>query len=170
MSKPINVYSIPELRQTLDEALPATFARLKYKQSFQLIDAKLVLGYSMAAIAAGSFLLDKKFKYSEVVGYQKALLVIYGGLSVLYWYFTKYIEKSTVYEGRNPAGEKISVKTRFENKQPIYLVDFRLDDKTEVSVGLPATEVFNEAGYLQNELLFQWLERQLKVLSSKKSQ
>ncbi|CCE91695.1 signal peptidase complex subunit SPC2 TDEL_0D01110 [Torulaspora delbrueckii] len=170
MSKPINVYSIPELRQTLDEALPATFARLKYKQSFQLIDAKLVLGYSMAAIAAGSFLLDKKFKYSQVVGYQKALLVIYGGLSVLYWYFTKYIEKSTVYEGRSPAGEKVSVKTRFEKKEPIYLVDFRLDDKTEVSVGLPATEVFNEAGYLQNELLFQWLERQLKVLSSKKSQ
>lgn len=77
MSKPINVYSIPELRQTLDEALPATFARLKYKQSFQLIDAKLVLGYSMAAIAAGSFLLDKKFKYSEVVGCKRR-----------YWSFT----------------------------------------------------------------------------------
>lgn len=170
MSKPINVYAIPELRQALDEALPSTFARLKYKQSFKLIDAKLALGYSMAAVAAVSFLLDKKFKYSEVLAYQKILLVAYGGLSVLYWYFTKYIEKSTIYKGKSPEGKKVSVKTRFEKKEPVYLVDFHQDDNAHLSVGLPVTEVFNEAGYLQNELLFQWLESQLKVLNSKKSQ
>lgn len=170
MSKPINVYSIPELRQTLDEALPATFARLKYRQSFQLIDMKLGLGYLLAAIAAVSFLLDKKFKYSEVLGYQKALVVSYAGLSVLYWFFTKYVEKSTVYVGTSPAGEKVSVKTRFEKGDPIYLVDFCKNDGKAVSVGLAANEVFNEAGYLQNELLFQWLEGEMRILSAKKTQ
>lgn len=170
MSKAINVYSIPELQQTLDEALPGTFARLQYKQRFRLIDTKLGIGYSIAAVAAVSFLLDKKFKFDQVLGYQRVLLAVYAVLSVGFWYFTKYVERGVVYEGSRPNGEKIVVKTRFEKNEPVYLVKFVKDCGAELETRLAANQVFNEAGYLQTDLLFDWLKRQLETLSSKKQQ
>lgn len=170
MSKAINVYSIPELQQTLDEALPGTFARLQYTQSFGLIDTKLAIGYSIAAVAAVSFLLDKKFKFDEVLSYQKGLLATYAVLSLAFWYFTKYIEKGVTYSGIKPSGEKVVVKARFEKKEPLYLVEFSNGDGKELKTSLSATKVFNEAGFLQTDLLFEWLKDQMEILSSKKAQ
>lgn len=170
MSKAINVYSIPELQQTLDEALPVTFARLQYKQSFKLIDAKLAVGYSISVVAAVSFLVDKKFKFDEVLGWQKLLVAAYAVLSLLFWYFTKYVEKGVTYEGSKLGGDKVAVKTRFEKNEPVYLVEFVKEGGNEIKTGLPVEKVFNEAGYLQTDLLFGWLKEQLEILDSKKEQ
>ncbi|QLL32399.1 hypothetical protein HG536_0C05680 [Torulaspora globosa] len=170
MSKAINVYSIPELQQTLDEALPGTFARLQYKRSFRLIDTKLAVGYSIAAVAAVSFLLDKKFQFSEVLGYQQLLLAAYAVLSLAFWYFTRYVEKGVTYEGTKPDGEKITVKTRFANNEPVYLVQFVKEGGAELETRLAANKVFSEAGYLQTDLLFGWLKEQLETLGRKKLQ
>lgn len=170
MSKPINVYSIPELRQTLDEALPGIFARLNYKQHFRLIDVKLAFGYSIAVVAAISFLLDKKFNYDDVLIYQKLLVGLYTILSAVFWYFTKHVEKGITYVGINKDGEKLVVKTHFEKREPVYLIDLIKGGETKLSSGLPVNKVFNEAGYLQSDLLFQWLSEQLKTLDSKKCQ
>lgn len=123
-AKPINVYSIPELNQALDEALPSVFARLNYERSYALLDAKLYIGYSIAVVAGLSFFLDKKFERDQIVTYQKLLVGAYFVLSLLFWYFSRFIEKGTVYVGkRRGTKEEIYVKTKFEKNEPLYLVE-----------------------------------------------
>lgn len=170
MSKPINVYSIPELRQTLDEALPGIFMRHEFNQSFRLIDTKLVIGYGIAVVAAASFLLDKKFEFEQVLVYQKILVGSYMVFSTLYWYFTKFVQKGITYEGIDKKGTSIAVKTSFENNEPLYQVTFVTQDAFELKTALPVNKVFNEYGYLQTDLLYQWIGQQLVVLNTKKTE
>lgn len=170
MSKPINVYSIPELRQTLIDALPGVFSRLEYTQSYSLIDTKLVFGYSIAVVAGISFLLDKKFEYGDVLLYQKILLGVYTVLSVIYWYFITYVEKGINYVGVSKEGEKITVKSYFEDGEPIYRVKLRKNDGVELSTALPVNKLFTEAGYLQSNIFYEWIDQQVKILRSKKAQ
>ncbi|AQZ18325.1 SPC2 (YML055W) [Zygosaccharomyces parabailii] len=170
MPKPINVYSTQELRQTLDEALPGVFARYGYKQSFGLIDTKLFIGYASALVAGISFLLDKKFKYEECLPYQVVLVGSYIILSIVYWYFVQYVQKGVTYEGVSKDGNKLSVKTHFENADPLYHVSLLSSDNSEITTALPANKVFTEAGYLQTDLLYEWVGQQLNVLDAKKKQ
>lgn len=170
MSKPINVYSTQELRQSLDEALPGIFSRYHYKQSFGLIDTKLLIGYAIALVAGTSFLLDKKFEYQKCLLYQKLLVTAYIALSITYWYFVKYVQKGVTYEGLSEKGNKVSVKTYFENNDPLYHVSFLRGNESEMTTALPANKVFNEAGYLQTDLLYEWVGQQLKVLDAKKKE
>ncbi|CAR26608.1 hypothetical protein ZYGR_0H04260 [Zygosaccharomyces rouxii] len=169
MSKPINIYSIPELRQTLDEALPGIFSRYEFNQSFRLIDSQLVIGYGIALVAAASFLLDKKFEFEEVLTYQKILVGSYMVLSTVYWYFTKFVQKGITYEGVNKKGTSIAVKTFFENNEPLYHITFMTQDDFDLKTALPVNKVFNEHGYLQTDLLYQWIGQQLTILETKKA-
>ena len=169
MSKPINVYSIPELRQTLDEALAPTFKRLDVEEIHGLTDCKLAIGYSIALVAAGSFLIDKKLDHNDTLLYQKILFGAYLVLSLMFWYVTKYVQKNTVFEGKTKSNDIITVKTKLENNVPIYKMTLSVND-TEVKTELPVNEVFNKAGYLQSNLFYEWLGEQFNILTTKKEQ
>ncbi|SCV04825.1 LANO_0G12728g1_1 [Lachancea nothofagi CBS 11611] len=166
MSKPINVYSTPDLRQTLDEALPSAFERLGYAQSFKLIDTKLIIGYSIALVAGISFLLDKKLKFEESLLYQKILVALYALLSGMFWYFNKYVEKGVKYNGSS-ADKAISVVTKMEKYSYDYQVTINDSKGRSTTSKLLANTVFNEAGYLQSDKLFKWLEERLDALVKK---
>ncbi|EJS42527.1 spc2p [Saccharomyces arboricola H-6] len=175
-TKPINVYSIPELSQSLDEALPSVFTRLNYERSYALLDTKLYIGYSIAVVAGLSFFLDKKFERPEIVVYQKLLVGAYIALSLIFWYFSRFIEKGTVYVGKKKdTKEEIYVKGKFENNEPVYLVELiqkKNEDGSEknLKAKLEVNKVFNEGGYLQNDVYFKWFSEQLDVLNSKKNE
>ncbi|CAI5021572.1 ANL_collapsed_G0040530.mRNA.1.CDS.1 [Saccharomyces cerevisiae] len=175
-AKPLNVYSIPELNQALDEALPSVFARLNYERSYALLDAKLYIGYSIAVVAGLSFFLDKKFERDQIVTYQKLLVGAYFVLSLLFWYFSRFIEKGTVYVGkRRGTKEEIYVKTKFEKNEPLYLVELVQkkkgeNSKKELKAKLEVNKVFNESGYLQNDAYFKWFSEQHNVLDTKKNE
>ncbi|CCK70641.1 signal peptidase complex subunit SPC2 KNAG_0E03870 [Huiozyma naganishii CBS 8797] len=169
MSSPVNVYSISEVSQRLDEEIPVVFGRLGYKQSFKLIDLKLLIGYSIAIVAAASFLLDKKLGHNNVIGYQKLLVGCYAVLSLIFWYFKKFVEKSTIYTGTNSNDQSvINVRTLFKEAQPLYKVVLLGDDGARLEVDLQINKVFNEAGYLQTDLFFNWCKNQLTILKEKK--
>ncbi|CCF59832.1 hypothetical protein KAFR_0I00510 [Kazachstania africana CBS 2517] len=171
MSKPINVYSISEVALSLDESLPDIFGRLDYKQTFRLIDQKLIIGYSIAIVAATSFILDKKFGHNEVIPYQTALVSFYFILSIIFWYFKKYVEKSTVYEGTNTkTGEKISVKTSYVEAEPFYNFVLSNSKGKSLNVKLEINKVFNEPGFLQTNLFYEWINTQLQTLDAKKNE
>lgn len=169
MSKPINIYSTPDLRQTLDEALPTVFSRLGYTQSFRLIDMKLAIGYSIAVVAGVSFILDKKMKFDEALTYQKLLVVAYMILSTVFWYFTKHIEKGVTFSGSS-GKDNITVVTKMKKYSSLYEV--AIEDKAgkTVNVELPVNKVFNAHGFLQQDLLFEWYKQQMKLLAEKKEQ
>lgn len=170
MVKPINVYSVPELRQALDEALAPTLQRLDYEEVHTLTDLKLALGYSMGIIATGSFLMDKKLSWDESLFYQKILLVVYCIISVIFWYFTKFMVKGVTYMGKNKkTNTTLKLKTSFKsNTEPIYNVTFETSDNKKSTVQLDVTKVFSEQGYLQSNLFLDWLKEQLNNITSKK--
>ncbi|CCD24785.1 signal peptidase complex subunit SPC2 NDAI_0D04720 [Naumovozyma dairenensis CBS 421] len=171
MSKPVNVYSTPEVAKVLDEALPSVLETLNYKESFKLIDIKLIIGYSIAAVAGTSFLLDKKLGHKNVIAYQEILVACYFFLSALLWYFKKYIEKSVTYTGQHSQnGSKIAISTSYEEAEPKYYVTFVKNDTKdeEFKRVLETTKVFNEAGYLQTKLLHDWFQEQLDTIEIKK--
>ncbi|SCV02664.1 LAMI_0H01706g1_1 [Lachancea mirantina] len=161
MSKLINVYASPELRQTLDEALPGVFSRLGYTENYTLIDTKLIIGYSIALLAGVSFLLDKKLDFQESLTYQKLLVAGNLVLSVVFWYYTKFVLRDVKYVGKSKSSE-IKVSTRLEKNDFKYDVMLVKGPNSCVKCVLPANEVFTEAGYLQADLLYQWFQQQLK--------
>ncbi|CUS20201.1 LAQU0S01e01266g1_1 [Lachancea quebecensis] len=166
MSKPINVYSTPDLRQALDEALPGVFKRLNYEQSFKLIDTKLIIGYSIAIVAAISFLLDKKLRFEEALLYQKMLVGSYAILSAVFWYFNKYVEKGIKFTGHSKE-KTITVTTKMNKYDYNYQVTLGNEANSVVKATLPANTVFNEQGYLQTDILFKWFEEKLDSLYKK---
>ena len=166
MSKPINVYSTPDLRQTLDEALPTVLSRLEYEQTFKLIDTKLLIGYSIAVVAGISFLLDKKLTFQDALMYQKILVGLYAILSVLFWYFTKYVERGVKYTG-SCKDRSISIATNMEKYDFQYNVTITDNKGVSVEARLGANTVFNEQGYLQPDILFKWFEEKLGMLDKK---
>lgn len=167
MSKPVNVYSISEVSQNLDENLPELFGRLGYTETFELVDQKLLIGYSIAFVAGVSFLIDKKFVHDDIVHYQQCLVVMYVILSVIFWYFKKYIEKSTVYTGKKDS-KKVKVKTTFQDAEPLYKMTLIDNDNKTVEKSLEINKVFTEAGYLQSDLFLDWIKQQLATLDNKK--
>lgn len=169
MSKPINIYSTPDLRQTLDEALPTMFSRLGYTQSFRLIDMKLAIGYSIAVVAGVSFILDKKMKFDEALTYQKLLVIAYMILSTVFWYFTKHIEKGVTFSGSS-GKDNITVVTKMKKYSSLYEVAIKDKSGKTVNVELPVNKVFNAHGFLQHDLLFEWYKQQMKLLAEKKEQ
>ncbi|AMD19892.1 HCL259Wp [Eremothecium sinecaudum] len=167
MNKQVNVYAIPDLHTAIDEALPSVFSRLGYNDNYRLIDMKLAIGYSIAAVAGISFILDRKFKWEEVLIYQKFLVGLYAILSAIFWVFMNFVERGVVYQGDNNE-ESIIIKTEFKKNEPICEVTFIDGNGKEMVSNLAAVNVFNEYGYLQFNALFSWFEEQVKLLKSKK--
>ncbi|XDT06015.1 Microsomal signal peptidase 25 kDa subunit (SPC25) [Nakaseomyces glabratus] len=162
MSKSINVYSTSEAQKALDELLPSVFARLGYREDHTALDIKLALGYTMAAIAVGSFLLDKKFEKKEIMHYQLILTVLYFALSLVYWVYQKTVNKNAIYHGKKTSGENIKVITSIGKTDPNYKVTVIRNNKNkELELVLPITEVFTEKGFLQGDLVYNWFSKHL---------
>lgn len=148
-------------------ALPAVFSRLGYTQSFALVDTKLIIGYSIVAVAAISFLIDKKIAWDDSILYQKILVGLYFVFCAVFWYFNKFIEKGTTYQGVKKS-DHITVKTKFQPYTPVFKATFADNHGNSLTTELSSTKVFNEEGYLQFDLLYKWFQDQVEILQTKK--
>jgi signal peptidase complex subunit 2 len=80
---------------------------LKFKQSHFLADVRLAIGYGAFLVAAACFLWDYKLGFEGTKYYTAAAVAVYtvlNGLLTL-WIWGK--EKSIVYVGTTPSGEKV---------------------------------------------------------------
>ncbi|BAO38240.1 signal peptidase complex subunit SPC2 [Kluyveromyces marxianus] len=168
MSKPINVYAVSEARQAFEEALPGIFSRLGYTQTFKLIDTKLFLGYSLVVFAAASFLLDKKLTWEESKQYQLILVSLYAVVCGVQWWFNKFVEKGIIYQGTNK-DNKISIGAKFKKNSHEFHIYIADSTNQRVELETSFTKFFNEQGYLQTELLYNYFKQQTEQLVSKKS-
>lgn len=166
--KPVNVKAISECAQAIDDYVPESFNRLGYTQNFSLIDTKLTIGYSIAIVAAASFLLDKKLGHNNVIGYQQCLVAAYAILSTIFWYFKKFTEDNTIYQGKNKDGETISLKRVYKEGYPTYTATFK-NHADQITIDLEVEKMFDNTGYLQTDLLHRWIKDQLEILKSKKN-
>ena len=89
------------MKNTTDDALPNYLNSLKFKQSHQLTDVRLALGYSAVVIAAITFAADYKFGWDATkAGTFWAVLVYFvlnGALTLWIW----GVERGIVYSGEH---------------------------------------------------------------------
>jgi hypothetical protein len=95
----IAVYSLPDLKNTSDDALPNYLNSLGFKQEHTLTDVRLALGYSAVVIAGVLFYFDWKFGWDETKPYTLPAVVIYFLLNGVFTYWLLWVEKGIVYVG-----------------------------------------------------------------------
>lgn len=83
------------------------------------------------------------------------------------------LKKSILYTGTNKENNQtINFKRDIKDGKPIYQTSFIIKSKDgEVKsseVNLEINKVFNENGYLQTDLFFQWVKKQIENIESKK--
>lgn len=119
-SQKISVYSLADLKNTSDDAIPNYLNSLKFKQSHTLTDVRLALGYSALAVAGACFAWDYKLGWDATKLYTAAAVALYmllnSALSCWMW----FVENGKIYVGTSPQGEKIEISTSTAKNIPTY--------------------------------------------------
>jgi hypothetical protein len=122
----IAVYSVADLKNTTDDALPNYLTSLKFKPNYQIQDIKLVLGYTAVAISAALFYADWKLGWDQTKAYTLPAVVVYFLLNGIFTYWIFYVEKGAIF-----VGEKGDSKVCTSNLTSLHLTeDNRLDNDT----------------------------------------
>ncbi|KAG9235033.1 putative signal peptidase complex subunit SPC2 [Amylocarpus encephaloides] len=117
----ISVYSLADLKNTTDDALPVYLNSLKFTQSHTLTDVRLALGYSAFLLCAATFYWDYTYGFDSTKLYTTIAVAIYTLLNTVLTFWIWGVEKTTVYVGTLPStGEKITVQSRTEKHKPVY--------------------------------------------------
>jgi len=102
----ISVYSVPDLKNTTDDALPNYLNSLKFKPDYQLQDVKLVLGYTAVIISAALFYADWKLGWDQTKPYTLPAVGVYFILNSAFTYWIYFVEKGTIFVGEKD-GSKV---------------------------------------------------------------
>ncbi|KAL6947001.1 hypothetical protein ACO0QE_001858 [Hanseniaspora vineae] len=183
------VYSLDEVKECLDlnlkEYLTSSLNKSqKYKEVFQYQDIKILLNIILVIIAAGSFYIDKKLDFHQSINTQALLIIGYIIVSGLYWGFTKFVEKDTLFIGISSANKgstvkhqssnhKLYVKSAIDtehiketqpNKSPVYKMEYTFSsergsgEKNVVHTDCDVTRLFSENGDLQTAVFYDLVE------------
>jgi hypothetical protein len=95
----IAVYSVPDLKNTTDDALPNYLTSLKFKRNNLNQDIKLVLGYTAVIIAAVLFVADWKLGWDQTKPYTFPAVVVYFLLNGAFTYWIYFVEKGNIFIG-----------------------------------------------------------------------
>lgn len=179
------VYSLEEVKECLDlnlkeHLIAGSSKSLKYKEVFQYQDIKILLNIILVAIAAGSFYIDKKLDFHQSINTQTLLIISYTVVSCLYWAFTKFVERDTLFIGvaaanrgssakQENSSHKLYVKSIIDTenireiqpkKSPVYKLEFVFtsdkgsDKKNVVHADCDVTRLFSEDGNLQKVVFY----------------
>lgn len=99
--------TVPDLKNTTDDAIPNYLNSLKFKQAHHLTDVRLALGYGSFVIAAACFAWDYQFGFEATKLWTTAAVAIYGVLSWALTFWMSNVEAGTIYQGTLPSGEKV---------------------------------------------------------------
>ncbi|KAI4219129.1 MAG: hypothetical protein LQ349_008447, partial [Xanthoria aureola] len=100
MSAPkISVYSLSDLKNTTDDALPNYLTSLKFHQSHFLADVRLALGYSAVVIAGATFYADYKLGWDATKFWTLWAVVVYFILNGALTYWIWGVEKGKIFTG-----------------------------------------------------------------------
>lgn len=116
----ISVYSLADLKNTSDDAIPNYLNSLKFKQSHVLSDVRLALGYSALVVAGATFAWDYKLGWDSTKYYTAAAVAIYMVLNSALTYWMWFVENGNIYVGTSPKGEKIEISTSAIKNVPTY--------------------------------------------------
>ncbi|MCJ1257433.1 hypothetical protein MMC24_005258 [Lignoscripta atroalba] len=167
----IAVYSLPDLKNTTDDALPNYLTSLKFEQSHFLTDVRLTLGYTAVIIAAVTFAFDYKLGWDATKGHTLwaviAYFVLNSALTVWIW----GVERSKVFTGESN-GALISIASTVTKHTPIYKLTVRYSDPTKsepwdwetLEISAPFTRWFSADGYFVAKPFQQWLASEIPIV------
>ncbi|EKG22045.1 Signal peptidase complex subunit 2 [Macrophomina phaseolina MS6] len=171
----IAVYSIPDLKNTTDDAIPNYLNSLKFHQSHKLTDIRLALGYTAVIIAGALFYFDYKFGWDASKPYTAPAVVAYFILNGAFMYWMYFVEKGLVYSGEKD-GRKLEIASRVEKNLPIYhmTVRFTSSDKKnskntlwqEIHISAPFTRWFTADGYLATKPFQQFIASEIPIVGA----
>ncbi|KAI7052732.1 hypothetical protein KC352_g45459, partial [Hortaea werneckii] len=96
----ISPHSLPDLKNTTDDALGNYLRGLNFQQDNSKLDTRLAIGYTSVLIAAATFVADYKLGWEATKGWTAVAVVCYGILNATFTYWMWGVEKGLVFEGK----------------------------------------------------------------------
>ncbi|KAI9819527.1 MAG: hypothetical protein M1827_006976 [Pycnora praestabilis] len=169
----IAVHSIPDLKNTTDDALPNYLRSLSFTQSHLLTDVRLALGYAAVFIAAVTFYFDYRLGFEKTKGWTLYAVLAYfflnGGLTCWVW----GVEKGKVFVGcLGETKEQLTLQSHVEKHIPTYHVTVRYRSSVDqdiwqtVQISAPFTEWFTTEGYFVAKPFQRWLASEILVIGN----
>ncbi|KAF2132848.1 hypothetical protein P153DRAFT_364112 [Dothidotthia symphoricarpi CBS 119687] len=166
----IAVHSLPDLKNTTDDALPNYLHSLKFKQIHTQTDVRLALGYSAVIIAGALFYFDWKFGWEASKPYTAPAVAAYFLLNGAFTYWLWFAEGGVVYEGEGKTG-KVRISSSTKKHIPIYECDvvftpapYSSNPQQKIHIRAPLTRWFTSDGYFIAKPFQQWLASEVPVI------
>ncbi|KAI4211232.1 MAG: hypothetical protein LQ351_005916 [Letrouitia transgressa] len=169
----IAVYSLPDLKNTTDDALPNYLNSLQFKQSHTLTDIRLGLGYSAVVIAGATFIADYKLGWDATkVGTFWAVIayfILNGALTIWIW----GVEKGKVYIGERD-DTLLSIASSVTKHKPVYRIKVRYSERKgdwqTKELSAPFTTWFDADGHFKALPFQRWLASQIPIVGKADTQ
>ncbi|KAG8530828.1 uncharacterized protein KY384_004185 [Bacidia gigantensis] len=160
-------YSLSELKNTTDDALPNYLNSLKFNQAHFLTDVKLALGYSAVTIAGVLFYADWKLGWDATKGATLWAVMAYFTLNSILTFWIWGVERGKVYSGEFN-GTLISVASSTTKYTPLYDITVRLQspmkEETNLKLSAPFTRWFDADGCFIAKPFQQWLSTEVPLI------
>ncbi|KAF2146797.1 uncharacterized protein K452DRAFT_294333 [Aplosporella prunicola CBS 121167] len=159
----IAVHSLPDLKNTTDDALPNYINSLKFRQSHTHADVRLALGYTAVLIAGVLFYFDWTRGWDLTKPYTAPAVLAYFLLNGAFMYWTYFVEKGLIYSGEKN-GEKLQISSHCEKHIPIYKLRVRFTSSgvwQQIDIQAPFTRWFSADGYLVARPMQQFLASEI---------
>ncbi|KAJ9648331.1 hypothetical protein H2199_001185 [Coniosporium tulheliwenetii] len=164
-STKIPVYSLSDLKNTTDDALPVYLTTLPngpFKQSHRLADVRLALGYTAVAIAGVLFYFDWTLGWDKTKAYTGPAVLAYFLLNGMFTYWIWAVEKGTVFAGSRGKNQ-ITIASKTKDHIPIYHLTVTVDGR-QLEIKAPFTRWFSADGYFVAKPFQQWLASEISVI------
>jgi len=167
----IQVYSLPDLKNTTDDALPNYLTSLKFEQSHFLTDVRLALGYSAITIAAITFYFDYTLGWDKTKEYTLWAVLAYFTLNGALTLWTWFAEKGKIFTGERN-GTILTIASHVPKHKPIYNLKVRYNnaktdlpfDWQELEISAPFTKWFAADGQFIAKPFQDWLAAEVPIV------
>ncbi|KAK7531070.1 microsomal signal peptidase 25 kDa subunit-domain-containing protein [Phyllosticta citricarpa] len=170
----IQVHSVPDLRNTSDDALPNYLNSLKFTQDNKYLDVRLALGYTAVTVAGLLFYFDWKLGWDATKAWTGPAVAAYFVLNGAFMYWMYIVEKGLVYAGEKD-GQKIRISSRVEKHIPIYHLTIRYTTSRkpasargelwqQIELSAPFTRWFTADGFFVTKPFQQFLASEIPIV------
>ncbi|KAL8702527.1 MAG: hypothetical protein Q9201_004293 [Fulgogasparrea decipioides] len=177
----ISVYSLSDLKNTTDDALPNYLTSLKFKQSHVLTDVRLALGYTAVVIAGVTFYADRRLGWDTTKYWTLWAVVAYFILNGALTYWIWGIEKGKIFTGETndtlmmlleitfvDTQLQVSIASSVRKHKPIYNLKVRYQrlgkEPKTLEISAPFTRWFDSDGYFVATPFQQWLASEVPII------
>jgi hypothetical protein len=168
----ISVYSVPDLKNTTDDALPnyLTSPSLGFTQDHRYTDVRLALGWTAVAIAGILFYFDWKLGWDATKAYTLPAVLAYFALNGAFTYWIWFVERGTVFAGIDKGGRKVVLSSSTKKHRGVYYLTARFQTRKgseewkELKTEAPFTRWFTADGFFVAKPFQQWLASEVPVI------